>query len=220
MFCVQLRRKCIPLLLDAISYTYQLSTSDLICHLKPLFPYWSSVWLIFHWWKWDVKDENATIVLLLTSCLMAVRFCLIHWDSMLGACVHAQLLQPCLTLCDSMDCRLPGSSPWDSPGKNTGVGCHAFLQGISPTQGSNLGLLHLLHFRWILYVELPGKHKLDTYMFSIYNLLLELTPWFLCSFLLCFLKQFILRSILSYGSIYMGLVFVSIQPVCVFWWNI
>ena len=32
--------------------------------------------------------------------------------------------------------------PWDSPGKNTGVGCHALLQGIFPTQGSNPGLLH------------------------------------------------------------------------------
>ena len=27
--------------------------------------------------------------------------------------------------------------PWDSPGKNTGVGCHSCLQGIFPTQGSN-----------------------------------------------------------------------------------
>ena len=27
--------------------------------------------------------------------------------------------------------------PWDSPGKNTGVGCHSLLQGILPTQGSN-----------------------------------------------------------------------------------
>ena len=26
--------------------------------------------------------------------------------------------------------------PWDSPGQNTGVGCHALLQGIFPTQGS------------------------------------------------------------------------------------
>ena len=33
-------------------------------------------------------------------------------------------------------------SPWDFPGKNTGVGCHFFLQGIFPTQGSNLGLPH------------------------------------------------------------------------------
>ena len=32
--------------------------------------------------------------------------------------------------------------PWDCPGKNTGVGCHALLQGIFPTQGLNVGLLH------------------------------------------------------------------------------
>ena len=30
----------------------------------------------------------------------------------------------------------------DSPGKNTGVGCHALLQGIFPAQGSNPGLPH------------------------------------------------------------------------------
>ena len=33
-------------------------------------------------------------------------------------------------------------SPWNSPGKSTGVGCHSLLQGIFPTQGSNPGLLH------------------------------------------------------------------------------
>ena len=38
--------------------------------------------------------------------------------------------------------------PWNFPGKHPGVGCHFFLQGIFPTQGLNL---HLLHFRWILY---------------------------------------------------------------------
>ena len=32
--------------------------------------------------------------------------------------------------------------PWDSPGKNTGVGCHFLLQGIFLTQGLNPGLLH------------------------------------------------------------------------------
>ena len=31
--------------------------------------------------------------------------------------------------------------PWDSPGKNTGVGCHLLLQGIFPTQGSDSRLL-------------------------------------------------------------------------------
>ena len=32
--------------------------------------------------------------------------------------------------------------PWNSPGKNTGVGCHSLLQGIFLTQGLNPGLLH------------------------------------------------------------------------------
>ena len=35
---------------------------------------------------------------------------------------------------------------WDSPGNNTRVGCHALLQGIFPTQRSNLHLLCLLHW--------------------------------------------------------------------------
>ena len=38
--------------------------------------------------------------------------------------------------------------PWNSPGKNTGMGSHSFLQGIFPTQGSNPGFLHC---RQILY---------------------------------------------------------------------
>ena len=51
--------------------------------------------------------------------------------------------QLCLTLCDPMDYSPPGSSVHgDSPGKNTGVGCHALLQGIFPTQGLNPGLPH------------------------------------------------------------------------------
>ena len=66
--------------------------------------------------------------------------CSVHFSS---------VTQSCPTLCDPMDCSLPGSSVHgDSPGKNTGVGCHALLQGIFPTQGSNLGLLHC---RRILY---------------------------------------------------------------------
>ena len=36
--------------------------------------------------------------------------------------------------------------PWTSPGKNTGMGCHALPQGICSTQGSNPSLLRLL--RW------------------------------------------------------------------------
>ena len=43
-----------------------------------------------------------------------------------------------------MDCSPPSSSVHgDPPGKNTGVNCHALLQGIFPIQGSNPCLLHL-----------------------------------------------------------------------------
>ena len=58
----------------------------------------------------------------------------------------AQLLWSCPTSCDLMDHSPPDSSVHaDSPGKNAGVGCHALLQGIFPTQGLNLRLLCLLH---------------------------------------------------------------------------
>ena len=56
----------------------------------------------------------------------------------------------------------PGSSVHgDSPGKNTGVGCHALLQGIFPTQGLNLGLPHCW---WILY-HLSHQGSISTYIY-------------------------------------------------------
>ena len=63
--------------------------------------------------------------------------------------MRAKLLQLCLILCNSMDCKTARLfCSWDSPGKNTGVGCHALLQGIFPTQGSKPGCPHC---RRILY---------------------------------------------------------------------
>ena len=59
--------------------------------------------------------------------------------------------QSCPNLCDPMDCSLPGSCLWNSPGKNSGVDSHSFLQGIFLTQGSNPSLLH---GRKILYCHL------------------------------------------------------------------
>ena len=67
-------------------------------------------------------------------------------------------LLSCVQLHDPMDYSPPGSSAHgDSPGKNTGVGCHALLQGIFLTQGSNSGLLY---FRQILYcLSYQGNSK-------------------------------------------------------------
>ena len=41
---------------------------------------------------------------------------------------YAKSLQSCLTLCDPTDGSHQAPHPWDSPGKNTGVGCHFLLQ--------------------------------------------------------------------------------------------
>ena len=49
----------------------------------------------------------------------------------------------CSTLCNPMDCRAPARllCPWNSPSKNTRVGCYALFQGILSTQGLNMGSL-------------------------------------------------------------------------------
>ena len=48
---------------------------------------------------------------------------------------QSEVAQSSPTLSDPMDCSLPGSSVHgDCPGKNTGVGCHALLQGLFPTR--------------------------------------------------------------------------------------
>ena len=60
---------------------------------------------------------------------------------------------------------------WDSPGKNTGVGCYALLQGIFLTQGSNSCLLCLLHCRQIPYLlsrqgsPHDNKHIINTFIY-------------------------------------------------------
>ena len=64
-------------------------------------------------------------------------------SSSVNLCMCVWLLQPCLTLSDTMDCSRPGSTvQGDSPDKKTRMGCYALLQRIFLTQGSNPGLLH------------------------------------------------------------------------------
>ena len=58
-----------------------------------------------------------------------------------GVCVHV-CAQLCQTLCDPWTVVLRLLCPWNSPGKNTGVGGHFLLQDIFLTQGSNPGILH------------------------------------------------------------------------------
>ena len=87
--------------------------------------------------------------------------------------------QSCPTLCDLMDCSAPGSSVLgDSPGKNTGEGCHALHQGIFPIQGSNPDLPHCRQILTIWatrgsYTIVSGKCGLS-YILSMYTLLFPL----------------------------------------------
>ena len=77
---------------------------------------------------------------------------------------EVKFAQSCPTLCDPMDCSPPGSSVHgDSPGKNTGVGCHFLLQGIFQSQRLNPGLLHC---RQILYcLSHQGSPMIFFYVF-------------------------------------------------------
>ena len=74
---------------------------------------------------------------------------------------------------------------WDFPGKITGVGCHALLQGIFPTQGLNLHLLCLLNWQVdSLPLMPPGKpmpswdQDLHTWLWAVEHTLF----WFLLAY--------------------------------------
>ena len=55
--------------------------------------------------------------------------------------------------------------PWNCPGKNTGVDCHALLQGIFPTKGLNPWFLCLLHWQAAsLPLAPPGKPAVPLYI--------------------------------------------------------
>ena len=89
--------------------------------------------------SWHDKDTHSL------SCQFPFR---VHQESRIllysgwqhiGCCAVLFLVaQSCLTLCNPKDCSPPGSSVLEnSPGKNTGVGCHALLQGIFRTEVSH-----------------------------------------------------------------------------------
>ena len=88
-----------------------------------------------------------------------------------STCV-AKLLQSYPALCDPMDYSPPGSSVLGiSPGKDTGVGCHALLQGICPTQELNLqspvsSALTVGFFTTSATWEAPSKGLLVLQMFT------------------------------------------------------
>ena len=77
--------------------------------------------------------------------------------SWVRASAAAKSLQSCLTLCDPhrwQPTRLP--HPWDSPGKNTGVGCHFLLQCMKvKVKVKSLSRVRLLATPWTAAYQAP-----------------------------------------------------------------
>ena len=61
-----------------------------------------------------------------------------HKYHMISLAATAKSHQSCPILCDPIDGSPPGSRPWDSPGKNTEVGCHFLLQCMKVKSESEL----------------------------------------------------------------------------------
>ena len=97
----------------------------------------------------NLISKSVTLVISAKYLLSCKSYCFKIWEFGCGHLWETAILfiqkvliaQSCWTLCDPTE---PDSllCPWDSPGKNTGVGRYSLLQGIFLTQGSKLSLLH------------------------------------------------------------------------------
>ena len=95
-----------------------------------------------------------------TSCFLANQQKQAWSRSQSIPCACAKSLHLCLTFCDPRDCQLPATFGHGILQANIGIGCHAFLQGIFPTQGSNPRLFCILYWQaGSLPLAAPGKPK-------------------------------------------------------------
>ena len=89
-----------------------------------------SVQLLLHWSVWYLCQCHITT---------AIKSVSIYCNTNFSSCYSSEYLL--------IPVNFPILCPWDSLGKNTGVDCHALLQEIFMTQGSNWHLLCLLHWQ-------------------------------------------------------------------------
>ena len=100
--------------------------------------------------KWCLKRPNREAKFMGSSVLLLFNLHLNNESeesvslSVMSYSLWPHGLEPARLLC-----------PWNSLGKNTGVGCHSLLQGIFPTQGLSPGLQYLRQNS--LLSEWPGK---------------------------------------------------------------
>ena len=108
-------------------YSLSYKSNDVLLILLKLFQIWPLLY-IFSWFLCPFDVHHQCVCVCVCVCVCEVK-----------------VDQLCPTLCDPMDSSVHGNSP----DKDTGVGCHALLQRIFPTQQLISGLLHC---RWILYL--------------------------------------------------------------------
>ena len=117
-----------------------------LCNLSELCPTSLFPWLI----QYVSLPCNIFNLYLSPIITMSVCVCVCLLSCFSGESLPTHRLKPTKLLC-----------PWESLGKNTGVGCHALLQGFFPTQGLNPCLFHLLHLQVSsLPLGPPGKSQL------------------------------------------------------------
>ena len=106
----------------------------------------------------SISDSGSHLLVWTSHCLLpAPVFPFTTSTPFLAAAAAAKLLQSCPTLCDPIDSsptRPP--RPWDSQGKNTGVGCHFLLQCMKVKTWGNAILPTLSFIHSIAKIYIPS----------------------------------------------------------------
>ena len=122
-----------------------------------------------NWRVWNAKKGlKGTVVIKLKRKSWNSAFCW-TWSLIPDPCCCLSPFSRVWHFATTWTVTCPALRPWDSPGRNTGVGCYTFIQRIFSTQGSNLRLLCLLQWQagsWPL--APPGKLPPDPWIISYY----------------------------------------------------
>ena len=85
--CVHLERMCVLLFLDIVICIYLSGTTGLLCHLRPLLPYWFSVWMFCPFMQWRVKSPYYYCIILHFSLYVCQYLFYILASPILGTCI-------------------------------------------------------------------------------------------------------------------------------------
>lgn len=91
IFHVHLKRMYILLFGDVISYRWKSSPFGIMCHLRPLWLYWFSVWMICYWCQWGIKFSFYNCISINFSLYICI--CFIYLGvSVLGICMLISII--------------------------------------------------------------------------------------------------------------------------------